>query len=939
MKGRMRMGRIAVLGAGIAGVSAAIAVAATGTLQVGPTDKVTANLRHLDPYGRLTQVGNFPGGSALTPDGRFYWTVSAGWGENGVQIVDVDSGDVLQTIKLPGASGGVTIDGVHHLAYVSGEPNTDIGEYKTADDAPGAGGDVIHVFSYDPASGEATPQDVIPVPPPSSAPPTDSFPPNVPPKQQSWPERLAVSPDGSMLLVALGLADAAAVIDTQTKAVRYVATGSHPFGAAILPDGKTGLISNRGGVGASTVSVIDLNAASKVKDIDIGPHLSHPEEITLDATRPRAYVPLANADAVGVIDTDSLESIGGLDVTVPQGAGGAPLSTAVTPDGSRLLVAQSAADEISVYGFDGGHPKDLLGRIPTADYPTDVSVAAKTSCSIPPGNGNGGGGAAAGSNATGGSTTPPKRKRKHKKGRKHAKRSSVAAGSTATQASQSAATCPSTLLWTAAKGFGLGPNAGPPITSQYFDIPPELTTKGKVTGYAGIGPMPTNSELPVLTDRATKQLESINAEAAPADTPLRPNGPIKHVFYIVKENRTYDQVLGDVSRGDGDPNYAIFGNQVTPNAHALVDRFPLLDHFYADSEASIDGHYWTAAADTSDYVHRTWRPNYAGRDYPSDAWFYQIAYPQTGFLFDRASEQNVSYVNLGEGVAHIIPTAGPADRDKDAADEAASASRLSHTDLGPYTGGCYDPFIGTDDLANAAHIPVRTYDSSKPAGAPEPSVSRFDCFKTKFQAWSATDTLPQLVYMTLPNDHTNGGTPGRHTPRAMVADNDEALGQVVDLISHSKYWDSSAIFVMEDDSQDGFDHQDAHRIPAFVISPYAKDGVISTPYDMVSAIRSMEVILGLHPLNLFDSQATPMYDAFTGSPDNSDPFSAVPPTYDLLEENSSSASTAAARQSSKYDLTIPDQISQADLDRIVWESVHGPNSSPPPAGPNADTGG
>src|SRR5262249_44241597 len=159
-------------------------------------------------------------------------------------------------------------------------------------------------------------------------------------------------------------------------------------------------------------------------------------------------------------------------------------------------------------------------------------------------------------------------------------------------------------------------------------IPAPLTTKGLVTGYAGIGPMPTNGALGPLTDRATDQLESVNAEAAPADTPLRPDGPIKHVFFIVKENRTYDQVLGDVSKGDGDPNYAIFGKDVPPNAHALVDRFPLLDHFYADSEASIDGHYWTAAADTSDYVHRTWRQNYAGRGYPSDAWFYQIAFPQ-----------------------------------------------------------------------------------------------------------------------------------------------------------------------------------------------------------------------------------------------------------------------------------------------------------------------
>jgi YVTN family beta-propeller protein len=867
------MRRIALIAGSIVVGLAAIAVAASKTLHVGPDDRVTANLRHLDPYGKLTKVGNFPGGSALTPDGRFYWTVSAGYGENGVKIVSVATGDVIQTIALPGASGGIAIDGPNHKAYVSGEPDPDIPEFKAPEGTEGTGGDVVHVLSYSPSSGHATVDGLIPVPPPATAPPLDSFPPSS--ERRSWPERLAVSPDGGTLLVALGLADSAAVINTQTKQVRYVPTGSHPFGAAILPDGKTGLITNRG---PGTASVIDLPGAMKVKDITVGPHLSHPEEITLDPTRPRAYVPLANADAVGVINTDTLALAKELDVGIPQGAGSAPVSTAVTPDGSRLLVAQSAADEISVYSITNGVPGVLLGRIPTADYPTDVSVTPRTS----PCGGHG-------------------------------------------------SNCKPTLLWTAAKGFGLGPNAGPPITSQYFDIPAPLTTKGLVTGYAGIGRMPTNGQLHQLTRRATAQLDPINSRPPPSGTPLRPDGPIKHVFYIVKENRTYDQVLGDEPSGDGDPSYAIFGKQVTPNAHAIVKRFPLLDHFYADSEASIDGHYWTAAADTSDYVHRTWRQNYAGRQYPSDAWFFQIAYPQTGFLFDRASEQGISWVNLGEGVAHLLPLA---DRDKDAADALGQASRLAHTDLGPFFGGCYDPFIGTDDLNPA----IRLYDSSKPAGAPEPSLSRFDCFKTKFAAWAQTNTLPQFVYMTLPNDHTNGASPGHHSPRAMVADNDRALGQVIDLISHSKYWSSSAIFVVEDDSQDGFDHQDAHRIPAFVASPYAKNGVVSTPYDMVSAIRSMELILGLRPLNLFDSQAAPMYDAFTSHPSNDAPFKALAPTYNLLEENPGSPSSAAARAGTKFDTTLPDRISQRLLDKIIWKSVHGPASAPPPPGPNAEVG-
>jgi len=840
------------------------AQAASSPPLVGPDTHVTATLRLLRPSGHLVRVGNFPGGAAVTPDGRFYWTVSAGYGENGVQIVDVRARRVIQVLKVPGASGGVALDAAHHLAYVSGEPDTDIGVWKSPSDAPGRDGDVVHVFRWSPATGEAQPAGVIAVPPPSDAPPLDAFPPILPPQRRSWPERLAVSPDGRTLLVALGLADRAAVIDTSTKAVRYVETGSHPFGAAILPDGKTGLVTNRG---PGTMSVIDLASAQKTADIQIGPHLSHPEEITLDASGRRAYVPLTNDDAVAVVDTQSHTLVRTVRVAVAPGPGSAPVDTAVTPDGRRLLVALSAADALAVIDL---RTHRLAGRIPTADYPTDVEAPAG----------------------------------------------------------------PATLLWTAAKGFGLGPNPASPPTSQYFDVPAPATTKGLVTGYASIGTLPRGGALRRLTETAAAQLVPVSRTSAPAGTPLRPGGPIKHVFYIVRENRTYDQVLGDDPRGDGDPSYAIFGQKVTPNAHALARRFPLLDHVYADSEASIDGHYWTAAADTSDYVQRTWRQNYAGRQYPSDAWFFQIAYPQTGFIFDRADEQGVTWANLGEGVAHLAPLP---DRDRDAADQAGVLRRYSRSDLGYLTpGGCYDPFIGTDDLSSAAGVPIRLYDSSKPAGAPEPSLSRFDCFSKKFAAWESTGTLPQLVYMTLPNDHTNGAAPNHHSPRAMLADNDRALGQVVDLISHSSVWKQSAIFVVEDDSQDGIDHQDAHRIPAFAISPYAKRGVVdATPYDMVSVIRSIELILGLRPMNLFDGAAAPMYDAFTPGPDNAAPFDVVPPTYNLLEENPAKPTSAAARAAARIDTTSPDRISQRLLDTVLWKSVRGPHAIVPPPGPNA----
>jgi DNA-binding beta-propeller fold protein YncE len=892
MRGAIRSLRV-LAGAAVLAVAAATALAlAPGDQTVSPKNQVGPNGRHLTPHGKLVRLGNFPTGAAVTADGRFYWTVSSGYSQNDIRILDLRTGRVAQTIKLPGASGGVALDSARRLAYVSGVPDTDIRDFKTPAGTPGREGDVVHVFKWSRKTGVATFLHVIPIPPPDTAPTPQNFPPDPEADKRSWPERLDVSADGGTLLVALGLGDAAAIVDTKTKGVRYVETGSYPYGAAILPDGNTGLVSNRG---PGTVSVIDLKAGSKVKDIQVGAHLSHPESIALDPRRARAYVPLANADGVAVVDTGKLELERTLSVAREQGAGTAPVDAAVSRDGRQLLVAESAADEVAVFKLPpvggGGAPK-LAGRIPTAAYPTDVdSIGAKVGSRC-------------------GLGTPRRRGRPLR-------------------------LCPK-LLWVAARGFGLGPNAGPPFTSQYFSIPAYLTTKGKVRGYAGIVDYPGSESLKRLTGIATAQLTPANRQSPPDDTPIRPNGPIKHVFYVVRENRTYDQVLGDDSRGDGEPGYAIFGDKVTPNAHTLAKRFPLLDRVYANSEASIDGHYWTAAATTSDYVDKTWRENYSGRGYPTDAWFYQIAYPQTGFIVDRADEQGVSWINLGEGVIHLNIL--PGDKDRSPEDQAGVQRRYSKSDLGALTpGGCYDPFIGSDDFADAGDVPTRLYDSSKPIGAPEPSLSRFDCFRTRFQRWVAEDSLPQLVYMTLPNNHTNGASANHHTPRAMVADNDLGLGQVVDLISHSKYWQESAIFVIEDDSQDGFDHHDAHRIPAFAISPYARRGaIVHTRYDFASVLRSVELILGLKPMNLFDAMGTPMYDAFGSTPSNSEPFDALPATYPILEENSSNPSSAVARAGNKYDTHVPDRIPQRLLDRVLWASVHGSRSKPPPPGPNAE---
>jgi DNA-binding beta-propeller fold protein YncE len=841
---------------------AAVAAKLESSGRVGPQYSLLPSGRHLVPQGQVVDLGNYPTGGALTRDGRFYWTVSTGRGINDVRIVSMDKPKVVQVIRLPGASGGIAMDPAHSLAYVSGVADSSHADERTPDGTPGREGDVIHVFSYD-ASGQATERGTIPVPPSPDAPDPQSFPPQDTLNQKlAWPDRLAVSPDGSRLLVPLNLSDAAAVVDVDTKRVRYVDTGHYPYGAAILPDGKTGLVSNET---PGTVSVVDLDSASKIKDIQVGAHLSHPEGIAVDPHADRAYVALANSDQVAVIDTKSLTVDRTMSTARSEGDGTSPVDPAVTPDGRHLVVAEEGADELAVFGLPDF---SLQGRIPVASTPQAVAVS-------PAGR----------------------------------------------------------LAWLSARGLDVGPNPNGPNPYEINDdnALSQNYLPAIITGMAGVLDFPSAKRLSSMTLQASAQIRPSNAQSAPAGTPLRPDGPIKHVFYVVKENRTYDQILGDDSRGDGDAALAIFGGKVTPNVHALAERFPLLDHVYANSEASIDGHFWTSAGKVSDYVEKNWNQNYGGRGRPYDFGVFSVTWPQNRFVFDQTERQGTSWFNFGEAIAGVVPLT---DKDRTPDETAAVTAKAAKSDLGA-PDGCYpnDAFLFKNGITQN---PVS--DPTPPAGSPPNTESRFDCFKQKFNAQVATGAVPAFTYMILPQDHTQGATAGAFTPRAYVARNDYALGQVVDLISHSPVWKSSAIFVIEDDSQDGADHIDAHRIPAAVISPYARQGaVVHTRYDFLSVIRSFELILGLKPLGLWDNLATPMYDAFQPTPSNDQPFTALEPTWDVNETNPTG--TAAARMSQGLNLQEPDHVSQRELDRVIWKSVHGDKAEPPPPGPNAVPGG
>ncbi len=859
-----------------AGAAALAATRSATSGRIGPRNRIQPNGRRVAPAGKLTKLGNHPYGATLTPDGRYLWTLSAGRGINDIRIVAMSGpkrGKVVQKLVMPGLSGGIVMDPTRRVAYVSGlraSPHTD---EKPPARVPGQQGDVIQVLSYSKKSGRVSYSGLIGVPAPPSAPPYQEFPPNAT-AVESYPQELAISPDGKTLLAALNLADAAAVIDTKTKSVRYVETGHYPYGAAIDRAGH-GFVSNETN---GTVSVIDLANATKTGDIQAGPHLSHPEGLAMDPKLPRAYASITADDQIAVIDTGTGKVERTLSVARPQGNGSAPVRVSVTPDGCWLLAADSGEDAIAVFALPGKDGKtcgsgkhrprawQLVGRVPTAAYPVAAQVA------------RGG-----------------------------------------------------LMAWVTAKGLGVGPNPHGPNPNSPNDSDDNINSfqylPSIVRGESGILRFPSVAKLRRLTPKADREIVPTNSRKPPRGTPLRAGGPIKHVFYIVRENRTYDQVLGDDPRGDGDKHLTLFGKKVTPNLHALVKRFPLLDHVYADSEASIDGHYWTAAGAVSDYVIRSWHQNYAGRGRPYDFGAYEVSAPPKGYVFERLIDAKIPFFNYGEALAGLSPFP---DKDRTTEETAMNAQVLASSDV-QLNGGCYDGDIAIFESLGTA-IPV--FDSSLPPGASPLAHSRYDCFKTRFQAELATNSVPAFNYIVLPLDHTQGVSPGKRTPTADIANNDWALGQFVDEISHSPIWKSSMIVVQEDDSQDGADHVDAHRIPAVAISPYTRKGaVVHARYDQLSLLRSVELVLGLRPKYLAEALAVPLYAAFTKKPSNAAPYRAVVPKVNMTARNPNTA--ANRRASAGLNLEFLDQVPQRRLDAILWRYRHGKNSVPPPAGPNA----
>src|SRR5262249_56724825 len=393
--------------------------------------------------------------------------------------------------------------------------------------------------------------------------------------------------------------------------------------------------------------------------------------------------------------------------------------------------------------------------------------------------------------------------------------------------------------------------------------------------------------------------------AVPVPPDLGVKSPIEHVIYIIKENRTYDQVFGDLPQGNSDPSLTLFGRAVTPNLHALAEQFVVLDNYYTAGDQSGLGHQWCDEAYANDYAHKygNARNDFAGTN--------PMAFASSGFIWDNARAHGKSARIYGEFTNRTVVT--PAN----ASWTDFFTAWKNHTQ-GP-------TIVGASSVKSAQPITSPIFPGYDLRITEQ---LRADLFLQEFREFERNQNLPHLIVILLPIDHTQGTTPGFPTPRAMVADNDRAVGRIVDAVSHSSYWATTAIFVTEDDSQDGADHVDGHRSEALIVSPFTRRGTVdSTLYSTINLVRTIEAVLGLPPMNQFDRAALPMSLSFSNER-NTAPFDALPNTIPLDEMNGPVASLRGlerrfALASIAMDFSEPDNAPGDLLNRVIWHSVKG----------------
>jgi DNA-binding beta-propeller fold protein YncE len=667
------------------------------------------------------------------------------------------------------------------------------------------------------------------------------------PVEQSFVGGIAISADGKSVFAVHVLGEALTKLDLASGLVtRTVAVGAEPYTCVVSPDGRTVYVSVWGG---AKVLAFDALTLDRRAEIAVG---EHPNAMTFSKDGRRLFVACANTNSVWVIDLAGARAIEQISVAlfpnVPPGA--TPNSLGLSPDGKTLLVANADNNAVAVVNVNDPQRSVVEGFIPTGWYPTAAQFSRDGS------------------------------------------RIFILSGKGLTSMANPRGSHPGI------PGSGDGQYSGAMLQGSLSILPtPDAATlRAMTTTVYGLTP---------FTD-ATILAPAAATVGSPVPRKVGDPSPIKHVFYVIRENRTYDQVLGDLERGNGDPTLCLFGEDVTPNAHAIAREFVVLDNFYVDAEVSYDGHAYSTGAYANDFVEKIWPTNYGGRGarYMSEGAgamrnpFGNVTAPLNGYIWDACTRAGVSVRSYGEFAMR-----------------------------GPDPEGEHDTGVG-EVVATVPGLQGLVHPNYPPYDLTIPDNKRVDVWLEEFKRFEQSGQLPRLNIIRLGNDHTAGTRAGYPTPRAMIAENDAALGRIVDAISSSPFWKESAIFVVEDDAQAGPDHVDAHRSIALVASPFVKRGSLdSTLYSTAAMLRTMELILGLPPMSNLDAGATPMYAAFQGTPVLT-PFASRPARVDLREKNAANAWGAAA--SAAMDLAEADLAPEQLLNEIIWRSVKGPSSVMPP---------
>ena len=623
------------------------------------------------------------------------------------------------------------------------------------------------------------------------------------------------------------------IINLKTKQVQQqISLSSEAYTCLLSPDKKTLYISLWG---RNKVMAWDLVAQRK-KEWPVG---DNPNEMCL--TKDGRYLYVANAldNSVSVIDTREGRVLETLNAALfPDAPSGSTSNgVALSDDEKTLYVANADNNCLTVFDVEKPGQSESEGFIPVGWYPTNVKVIKDK---IYVSNGKG-------------------------------------FSSQANPYGPNPARSRETVIYQ-------GGDSTKPIDVQYIG--------GLFKGTMSVIPTPDEKTLALWSKAVyenipyTKDKET-NAQGEPGNPipmKLGEPSPIKYVFYIIKENRTYDQVLGDMPEGNGDTSLVLFGEKITPNQHALAREFVLLDNFYVDGEVSADGHNWSLGAYATDYLEKTWPTNYGGRggDYGAEG-TKEIANNKV-FLWDQCKAKGISYRTYGEfadnGKANL-----------------------------PVLEGHFCPYYTSWD------------ESVK-------DTVRFRQWQREFDSLLAVNAVPRLNTLRFINDHTEGLRPNRPTPFAHVADNDLAVGMFIEYLSKSPIWKETAIFIVEDDAQNGPDHVDAHRTTAYVAGGFVKrEYVDHTMYSTSSMLRTIELILGLQPMSQFDAAATPMWRSFTSTP-NLTPFKARPANIDLNARNPNNRS-ALALKSLSFDFTKEDAAPDLEFSEVIWKAVKGEHSVMP----------